>query len=316
MKVTKRDGKKVEFNKQKIQIAILKAFLDVDGEETQYAKDKAQEISNLIESMNKDLTIEEIQDIIVKKLMSSTRKDVATKYVEYRFLHKVARDEHKQFLDAIEEKLTASNVKNQNANVDEHSFGGRMGEMGSAVAKKYALDHIVSKMSRDNHMNNMIYIHDLDSYAIGSHNCLTIPFDKLLANGFNTRQADIRPANSVGTAFQLVAVLFQLQSLQQFGGVSASHLDWTMVPYIRKSFYKHYADALTFLAEDNPDGNGLNKMELPDEYSLNEYLKFIASMPSIEDDYFTKFKHFYKYALTMTERELRQAVEAMYHNLR
>ena len=59
----------------------------------------------------------------------------------------------------------------------------------------------------------------MDSYAIGMHNCLTIPFDDLLKNGFKTRQTDVRPANSINTAFQLVAVLFQLQSLQQFGRV-------------------------------------------------------------------------------------------------
>ena len=57
----------------------------------------------------------------------------------------------------------------------------------------------------------------MDSYAVGEHNCLTIPFDKLLSEGFNVRQVDIRPASSINTAFQLVAVIFQLQSLQQFG---------------------------------------------------------------------------------------------------
>jgi ribonucleoside-triphosphate reductase len=55
-----------------------------------------------------------------------------------------------------------------------------MGEMNSAVARKYALDYIVSPMARENHLGNMIYIHDLDAYAVGSHNCLTIPFDDLL----------------------------------------------------------------------------------------------------------------------------------------
>ena len=84
----------------------------------------------------------------------------------------------------------------------------------------------------------------MDSYSSGMHNCLTIPFDDLLKNGFKTRQTDIRPAGSVNTAMQLVAVIFQLQSLQQFGGVAASHLDWTMVPYVRKSFWKHYKDGL------------------------------------------------------------------------
>ena len=98
-------------------------------------------------------------------------------------------------------------------------------------------------------MNNEIYIHDLNSYAVGCHNCLSIPFDKLLAEGFNTRQTDVRPAQSVSTAFQLVAVIFQLQSLQQFGGVSATHLDWTMVPYVRKSFYKHWLDGCKYINE-------------------------------------------------------------------
>jgi len=88
--------------------------------------------------------------------------------------------------------------------------------------KQYALDFCMCKRSRENHLNNRIYIHDLDSYPVGMHNCLSIPFDKLLAQGFNTRQTDIRPANSVNTAFQLVAVIFQLQSLQQFGRLNTA----------------------------------------------------------------------------------------------
>ena len=79
------------------------------------------------------------------------------------------------------------------------------------------------------------------------HNCLSIPFDKLLKNGFSTRQTDVRPANSINTASQLVAVIFQIQSLQQFGGISATHLDWTMVPFFRISFFKHYVDGLKYI---------------------------------------------------------------------
>ena len=215
--VIKRDGRKVSFDKNKIKLAILKAFLEVDGEETPYAKEKAREIANYVESLNKDLSVEEIQDIVVNKLMASSRKDVATKYVEYRYLHSMARDQYQNLIKAVSEKLTASNVQNQNANVDEHSFGGRMGEANDIVMKQYALDYCMSEMAKNNHLNNEIYIHDLNSYAVGMHNCLSIPFDDLLANGFNTRQTDVRPAQSINTAFQLVAVIFQIQSLQQFG---------------------------------------------------------------------------------------------------
>ena len=142
--------------------------------------------------------------------MRSERKDVAKAYIRFRYKKEVARDVKDDFIKGIEEKLTAKNVQNQNANVDEYSFGGRMGEAASYMTKDYALRYLVSDKARKNHLENRIYIHDLDSYAVGSHNCLSIPFDDLLANGFNTRQADIRPANSINTAFQLVAVIFQL----------------------------------------------------------------------------------------------------------
>ena len=63
-----------------------------------------------------------------------------------------------------------------------------MGEAKSELMRYYALNYLVSDMAKNNHLNNEIYIHDLDSYAVGMHNCLSIPFDDLLAKGFNTRQ--------------------------------------------------------------------------------------------------------------------------------
>ena len=121
----------------------------------------------------------------------------------------------------------------------------------------------------------------------------------MLAKGFKTRQTDVRPAGSVNTAMQLVAVIFQLQSLQQFGGVSASHLDWTMIPYVRKSFYKHFKDGLHFC-------EGYN-----DELQLNQPVTDI----SIESSFYKNFPKAYDYAMYMTKKEVHQAVEGMYHNL-
>lgn len=133
-------------------------------------------------------------------------------------------------------------------------------------------------------------------------NCLSIPFDDLLANGFNTRQTDVRPANSVNTAFQLVAVIFQLQSLQQFGGVSATHLDWTMIPYVRKSFFKHFKDGIKYLED-----GGLEDIE-------NGY---ITNRTSIDADVYKSIAYTkaYKYAMDMTEREVKQGAEGLFHNL-
>lgn len=179
------------------------------------------------------------------------------------------------------------------------SFGGRVGAGSDLQMKRYALDYCVSDMARHNHENNEIYIHDLSAYAVGMHNCLSIPFDDLLAKGFNTRQTDVRPAGSVNTAFQLVAVIFQLQSLQQFGGVSATHLDWTMVPYVRKSFRKHYIEGLKYI----------------ENISDKELFDHIPDTAGIEDNEYMTYNKAYQYALDMTVKEVHQAVEGMYHNL-
>lgn len=223
--IQKRDNTLEPFNKDKIIIAINKAFLEVD--KVLYETDTANEIADEIEQYFEEhpiaeLTVEKIQDMIEEKLMQSERKDVARAYIRFRYKKEVARNYSNDFIDAIKEKLGAENVQNQNANVDEYSFGGRIGEASGVVTKRLALDYIISAKSKANHENNEIYIHDLDNYYVGSHNCLSIPFDDLLANGFNTRQTDVRPASSVSTAFQLVAVIFQLQSLQQFGRLNTA----------------------------------------------------------------------------------------------
>ena len=302
--IVKRDGRKEVFNKQKIINAAKKAFLAVDGTLTKAGVKKIRRIGSEIEqiAMRKPtpLTVEEIQDMVEEFLMRTDRKDVARAYIVYRNKRSAERSKNTQLMKVIEEKLMASDVQNQNANVDEHSFGGRMGEARNELMKDYALNYLMSDMSRNNHLNNEVYVHDLDSYAVGMHNCLTVPFDDLLAKGFNTRQTDVRPAQSINTAFQLVAVIFQLQSLQQFGGVSASHIDWTMVPYVRKSFRKHYVDGLKYI-----EGKELNILEI--ETPITEM--------SIEDEYYKKNERVYQYAWDKTYKEASQAAEGMYHNL-
>ena len=315
MNVIKRDGKIEPFNIAKIIKAMESAFVEVDGKLTEVSLGKVHSIALDIEKIDKskDLQVEEIQDIIEKKLMATNRKDVAKAYILYRAERNRIRDRNSAFRKEVNEKLSASSVQNQNANVDEKSFGGRVGEASDALLKKIALEDYLSEMARNNHINNEIYVHDLNSYVVGSHNCLSIPFDDLLANGFNTRQTDVRPANSISTAFQLVAVIFQLQSLQQFGGVSATHIDWTMIPYVRKSFYKHYVDGLKYVAKD--DGYMLFNLSNPEEISIN---KDSYTRNNDKKEWFNSTynnKDAYDYAMDMTTKELQQAVEGMYHNL-
>lgn len=299
LQIKKRNGIVVPFDRERIINAINKAFIEVDGElyEDDTANDIADEIKYAVKTSDDVVSVEKIQDMVEDFLMKSERRDVAKAYIRYRYKREIARKGQDDFMKAFSAKVQGSDIENQNANVDEMSFGGRVGAASDLQMKKYALDYLVSNKSRANHENNEIYIHDLNAYAVGMHNCLSIPFDDLLAKGFNTRQTDVRPAGSVNTAFQLVAVIFQLQSLQQFGGVSATHLDWTMIPYVRKSFYKHYMDGLTYIEQ---------VISMDDR--LNNQL-------SIEDPIYKEFKGAYSYAIAMTEKEVHQAVEGMYHNL-
>ena len=324
--VIKRDGSQVLYNKDKIYEAINAAneecILKEEGHLTlESLYDALEDIDSRCNDHVSDIGVEEIQNIVERVLMSY-EPDVARAYIRYRYMKEVAREYKADFFEAIGEKLAAKNVANQNANVDEHSFGGRVGEASDAMMKEYALNFCMSKMARENHLNNQIYIHDLSAYAVGMHNCLTVPFDHLLEKGFNTRQVDIRPANSVDTAFQLVAVIFQLQSLMQFGGVSASHIDWTMVPYVRKSFWKHFKTGIKYFY--TPEDYSYVSINVLGDLNLGKVPIEAYGNPTVGRDEGTaasmlilnsNYKKAYDYAMDMTKKELSQAAEGLYHNL-
>lgn len=329
--VYKRDGRSEVFKPEKIQNAVLKAFYEVDGKETKCAKEIAEYISTSISEIQKDLGVEEIQDLVEEKI-AQFDMDVARKYIIYRNDRSRIREMKSPIRIKARNTLNSQNDDRQNANVDGKSFGGRVGAVNSEVMKQIALDEYMSEMSRTNHLNNRIYIHDLDSYAAGMHNCLSIPFDKLLANGFNTRQTDVRPAQSVNTAGQLIAVIFQLQSLQQFGGVSATHIDWTLMPYVKKSFRKHYIvaylkntaafsqiDLMGMLFDSYEDESGIIRNRFEDWIDKNKE-RFYEKTGLKEEDFFFANKEkldplLYQSAMYDTILETKQAVEALYHNL-
>lgn len=300
MTVEKRDGQIKEFDPNKIITAISKAAKSCKVEISQDTMAKILKyVTAKVSKLDEPINVEDIQDAIEEALMKYNLFETEICFHDYRKKRETERFKKLKITKEITQKLNAENVVNQNANLDENSFGGRKGEAESALLKQMALDYYISPKFAKNHINNRIYIHDLDSYVIGMHNCLSIPFDELLRNGFKTRQVFIRPAGSINTAYQLVAVLFQLQSLQQFGGVAATHFDWTMVPYVRKSFYKHYKDGKKWLSVNK-------KFELSKEK---------VEQTSINDKKVYTNKKARKFALEMVKKELNQAAEGLLHNL-
>ena len=331
MIVKKRNGSEEDFDFDKIVKAISAAAKSSGYTEKIDLGELDRKFTDLSLEYDEDyvISVDEIHKIVEEFLFSKGLEKPYRAYVIERNRKDTILAQDSYLIKGISEKLMAKDVQNQNANVDEYSFGGRIGEASRYVTKDYALNYCMSKKARKNHENNEIYIHDLDSYAVGLHNCLSIPFDELLSRGFVVRQTDVRPANSINTACQLVAVIFQVQSLQQFGGVSATHLDWTLVPYLRKSFFKHFSDHYVESCFDQfKDGDDLvefkkskrkefkEKYNIQDEkYTIGDFsmdcVDFHIDDPKIKDINPT----WYNCAYYETLSELKQAIEGMYHNL-
>ena len=172
MTVIKRDGRKAKFDKDKIKVAVLKAFIDVDGEETSYAKEKARDIANYIESLDKNMSVEEIQDVVVNKLMASSRKDVAAKYVEYRYKRKLVRESNttdKTILEIIEGDSDYWNGENSNKNprLNTTIRDYMAGETSTDISRRILLPKEVIEA----HDKGEIHFHDMDYFAQHMHNC-------------------------------------------------------------------------------------------------------------------------------------------------
>ena len=318
MQVRKRDGSLQEFNKDKIKQAIIGANNDTD----EYHKIWEGDIDAMVDDIVGELTsgffggadheinddwvidIEEIQNQVELSLQIEGYYTLAKNYILYRAERKRLRDKRDVITRRMLSVIRCDDVQNSNANVDEYSFGGRKFESAGVALKDLALEEFISEDVADAHKQNRIYIHDLDSYAIGMHNCLFIDFKKLLTDGFTTRNGDVRPPRSISTAMQQVAVIFQCQSQVQFGGVASAHIDFDLAPFVAMSFKKHYVDGMKYAEE---------YVQVPKWDEVDDFLGYEVKIGG--EQAMGCLPKAYKYALDMTERECQQAAQGLYHNL-
>ena len=206
--VTKRDGKVVKFDGERIVNAIMAAMKDVGCTDPKTANKIATDIENCANMME---TVESIQDMVEMRLMKASPK-VARAYISYRNERTRQRHLQSRMMRKVKEKVFATNVVNANANVDEYSFGGRKNEAAGIIEKEIALEDLISPKVRQYREENLLYIHDFTEYPIGDHNCLFANTSKLTREGFITRNGGVRGARSFSTACQQIAVIFQIQS--------------------------------------------------------------------------------------------------------
>ena len=297
LEIKKRDGRIEAFDEGKIINAIIKAMHRAGQDDIATVSKIADEIANTADEV---LDVETIQNMVEFKLMRSSLKATAKEYITYREKRNQERQRNTQINKQIECIISGSNVQNSNANVDESSFSGKKFESANLLHKNISLDVYMRPEVAQAHRESRIYIHDLSEYAIGSHNCLFIDMQRLLNNGFTTRNGDVRPANSLSTACQLVAVILQCQTQVQYGGVASAHIDYDLAPFVKKSFYKHYRDGLKFI-ESVPQ--------------REFYEACMVEMPSIEDERFDLYPRAKKFAMYKLESEGSQSAQGLYHNL-
>ncbi|WP_338707227.1 anaerobic ribonucleoside triphosphate reductase [Paenibacillus amylolyticus] len=183
----------------------------------------------------------------------------------------------------------------ENANLNGDSFSGKMSRLGSETAKWHALRHVLPEELAQAVENGDLYVHDLDQYALGTTNCIFIPFDRLLAAGFNTGNGSVRTPQTIMSAMALVAIIFQSQQNSQYGGVSANKIDWDLAPYVQRSFRKHYRKGQRLFGEN---------VLIGDEQLHLDSIEAKNQCPRA-----------YAFAYEETELETGQAAESLIHNL-
>lgn len=305
-KIEKRDGSIVDFNKDKITNAILKAMKSVDMVDEKEASNVTTQVVKEVNKADKSIPgVEDIQDIVEEKLMKKLPK-VAKEYITYRNQRNIIRNRKSSTMINIKKILSCSNVQNSNANIDEYSFGGRKNESANIIQKEIALNDLIDPEITEAYNEGRLYIHDLSEYTIGEHNCLFADIPRLLGNGFEARNGDVRPASCFSTACQLLAVIFQIQSQCQFGGVADNAIDRHLAPYVRKSFIKHYKNGLHWFG--NP-GDW-------DTFTANHGFNIETASISAEWNVFKAFNRMaYMFAMESLEKEGLQSTQALYHNL-
>ena len=302
--VIKRDGRIENFDATKIESAILRSMACTsNGADV----DIATRIANDIAQMKKNLSVEEIQDIVEKKLMCSSRKDAAKQYIIYRDQRSKARgrkqaDMYNEIIDA-----KANDVTRDNANMNADTPAGMMMKFAAESSKPYTDDYLLSERANEAVKGNYIHVHDKDYYPTKSTTCIQHPLDKILANGFRAGHGASRPANRIETAAILAAIRMETVENEQHGGHAIPAFDFMLAPYVKLT-WKEELKKLEALYEGAYDLSHYYDMELADYYDEIDAFDKNGQRNSFESKLLN-------HARKMTVNRTHQAMESFIHNM-
>ncbi len=299
MQVVKRDGRMVEYNRERIIKAISLAMMQTTaGVDIELANKIADGVEKQLEGKIQT-TVYEIEDLVEKKLMASSRKEVAQMYITYRYNRDVARKARSKdmFLEIIETK--SNDVTRENANMNADTPAGMMMKFASETTKPFVDDFLLSTEAREAVKGGYIHIHDKDYYPTKSLTCLQHPLDRILENGFKAGHGSSRPAKRIETASILGCISMETVQNEMHGGQAIPAFDYYLAPYVRETFKEELKKVGDTVGKD------LSKYY---DYELEDYLKKDLSELKGEDRYIQA-------AINNTVGRVHQSMEAFIHNM-
>ena len=299
--VIKRDGTIVEFDRDRIVRAMTMAFKQSSGTVN---NELVEKITTQIENMdNKRMHVEDIQDIVVKKLMASSEKDIAIAYQSYRAIKTEIRNKEKGIYKNIAELVDASNedILSENANKDAKTISVQRDLLAGISSKDYYLNKILPKHLKKAHETGEIHIHDLDYLLFKETNCELVHIERMLKGGCNIGNAKMLEPNSVDVAVGHIVQIIASVSSNTYGGCSIPYLDRALVPYIKKSFKKHFT-------------KGLKYVERVDEATIKEIIDR-GNIEYSNMELKEKYPLAYEYSCDLTRESVKQAMQGLEYEI-
>ena len=333
--ITKRDGRTVHFDINKIASAIEKAFAATIGKKD-YAicLALAQEVSDIFEEKQIDSpTVEQIQDTVERVLINHGHVRTAKAYILYRAERTRVRNMNdrlmKTFEDITYKDATDSDIKRENANIDGNTAMGSMLKYGSEGAKHFYESYVLNPAHSEAHRNGDIHIHDLDFYTLTT-TCCQIDLIKLFHDGFSTGHGVLREPNDIASYASLACIAIQSNQNDQHGGQSIANFDYGLAPGVAKTYKKRYRSNLTSLIEVMDCAAHAKKTKeifqtltaenliptLDGSQTYTDREKALLIEAGVPEEILDKIQSFSaKKATEETDKATYQAMEALLHNL-
>ena len=323
MKIIKRNGSEVDFDLNKIVVAVTKA--NAACEKQELTASQIQEIAEYVEfktvKANRALSVEEIQDIVEDQIMAQGAFEVARRYVRYRYTRSLIRKANttdNQILSLIE--CNNEEVKQENSNKNPTVNSVQRDYMAGEVSKDITRRFLLPEDIVEAHEKGLIHFHDADYFAQHMHNCCLVNLEDMLQNGTVISETMIDTPKSFSTACNIATQAIAQIASSQYGGqsISLAHL----APFVqvsrekfRKQVQKEFESVGLDLDEEkiNEVAELRVKEEINRGVQMIQYQVITLMTTNGQAPFITVFMYLNEVSDPQTKADLAAIIEEMLH---